>query len=95
MKNISIWINNDGNDECVWKGDRESFNNKVLGEIVEVVDWLEGWGVDEFDVECKGKGWKMLSNGDGCGVLICDVGMNINKVYDEYLKKMGMDFGDE
>lgn len=85
MKNISIWFNSYGVDECLVRG-RGDFSREVLNELSKRVKWLGGWNEDMWKglvEEGKGEGWVMWCF-DGFGVFVVDDGLIVGKCKEEY-----------
>jgi hypothetical protein len=92
IKNISVWFNKDGVDECLIKGKGE-FCREVLNEMCEKVKWVGGWNDEMWNglyEEVKGEGWVMFGY-DGFGVFVVDEGLSVGKCKEEYdeLLKVG------
>ena len=81
-KNISIWFNRYGVDECYGKLKGE-WNKELWGKIEKMIDWCEGVKFKEFEEEFKGEGWVMYG-WDGVGVFVVDEGYDVDKCKDEY-----------
>ena len=82
MKNISIWYNRYGVDECYGKLKGE-WNKGLWRKVVEMIDWCVGVKFKEFEEEFKGEGWVMYGY-DGIGVFVVDEGYDVDKCKDEY-----------
>jgi len=85
MKNISIWFNRYGVDECYGEIKGE-FNKEVLNELGKSISWLGGWSEDMWDEmyeEEKGEGW-VMKGFDGFGVFVVDEGYDVEKCKLEY-----------
>ena len=82
MKNISIWYNRYGVDECYGELKGE-WNKELWGKIEKMIDWCEGYKFEEFEEEIKGEGWVMYG-WDGVGVFVVDEGCDVDKCKDEY-----------
>jgi len=81
-KNISIWFNRYGVDECYGKLKGE-WNKELWGKIEKMIDWCEGVKFKEFEEEFKGEGWVMYG-WDGVGVFVVDEGYDVDKCKNEY-----------
>ena len=58
MKNISIWYNRFGVDECYFEM-KGRWNKESLVEIGKEVDVCEGVDFELFEEEVRGEGWVM------------------------------------
>lgn len=88
-KQISIWYNRHGVDECLAEGNGV-FTQSMLNELSKKVRWLKGWTKKMFDemyVEEKGKGWVMHGY-DGIGVFVVDAECDVGACKRKYDKKM-------
>ena len=68
MKNISIWYNRFGVDECYFEM-KGRWNKESLIEIGKEVDICEGVDFELFEEEVRGEGWVMYGY-DGLGVFV-------------------------
>lgn len=82
MKNISIWYNRFGVDECYFEM-KGRWNKESLIEIGKEVDICEGVDFELFEEEVRGEGWVMYGY-DGIGVFVVDEGYDVDKCKDEY-----------
>ena len=82
MKNISIWYNRFGVDECYFEM-KGRWNKESLIEIGKEVDVCEGFDFELFEEEVRGEGWVMYGY-DGIGVFVVDEGYDVDKCKDEY-----------
>lgn len=82
MKNISIWYNRFGVDECYFEM-KGRWNKESLIEIGKEVDICEGVDFELFEEEVRGEGWVMYG-WDGIGVFVVDEGYDVDKCKDEY-----------
>ena len=82
MKNISIWYNRYGVDECYFEM-KGRWNKESLVEIGKEVDVCEGVDFELFEEEVRGEGWVMYGY-DGIGVFVVDEGYDVDKCKDEY-----------
>ena len=82
MKNISIWFNSYGVDECLGKIKGE-YSVEVLNKIVE---WNEVMWKGLYE-EGRGEGWVMYGY-DGYGVFVVNEGYSEGKCKEEYDKMM-------
>ena len=82
MKNISIWYNRFGVDECYFEM-KGRWNKESLVEIGKEVDICEGVDFELFEEEVRGEGWVMYGY-DGIGVFVVDEGYDVDKCKDEY-----------
>lgn len=82
MKNISIWYNRFGVDECYFEM-KGRWNKESLVEIGKEVDVCEGVDFELFEEEVRGEGWVMYGY-DGIGVFVVDEGYDVDKCKDEY-----------
>lgn len=83
MKNISIWYNRYGVDECYgeMKGEWSKEMWKKIEE--EFKNFCDGYKFEEFEVEVEGKGWVMYG-WDGVGIFVVDEGYNVEECKSEY-----------
>ena len=91
MKNISVWYNRFGVDECYFEMKGE-WNKESLVEIGKKVDICEGVDFKLFEEEVSGKGWVMYGY-DGIGVFVVDEGYDVDKCKDEYDVKYEVEIG--
>lgn len=84
MNNYSVWFNKNGIDECYGKVEGNSIK-EVFNKLKEIVDFIE-CDINEFELECKGKGWKMYSF-DGIGILEVKEGYNVDNCKEDYNEK--------
>ena len=82
MKNISIWYNRFGVDECYFEM-KGRWSKESLVEIGKEVDICEGVDFELFEEEVRGEGWVMYGY-DGIGVFVVDEGYDVDKCKDEY-----------
>ena len=82
MKNISIWYNRFGVDECYFEM-KGRWNKESLVEIGKEVDVCEGVDFELFEEEVRGEGWVMYGY-DGIGVFVVDEGYDVDECKDEY-----------
>lgn len=82
MKNISIWYNRFGVDECYFEM-KGMWSKESLVEIGKEVDVCEGVDFELFEEEVRGEGWVMYGY-DGIGVFVVDEGYDVDKCKDEY-----------
>ena len=82
MKNISIWYNRFGVDECYFEM-KGRWNKESLVDIGKEVDVCEGVDFELFEEEVRGEGWVMYGY-DGIGVFVVDEGYDVDKCKDEY-----------
>ena len=82
MKNISVWYNRFGVDECYFEM-KGRWNKESLVEIGKEVDICEGVDFELFEEEVRGEGWVMYGY-DGIGVFVVDEGYDVDKCKDEY-----------
>ena len=82
MKNISVWYNRFGVDECYFEM-KGRWNKESLIEIGKEVDICEGVDFELFEEEVRGEGWVMYGY-DGIGVFVVDEGYDVDKCKDEY-----------
>jgi hypothetical protein len=82
MKNISVWYNRFGVDECYFEM-KGRWNKESLVEIGKEVDVCEGVDFELFEEEVRGEGWVMYGY-DGIGVFVVDEGYDVDKCKDEY-----------
>ena len=82
MKNISVWYNRFGVDECYFEM-KGRWNKESLIEIGKEVDVCEGVDLELFEEEVRGEGWVMYGY-DGIGVFVVDEGYDVDKCKDEY-----------
>lgn len=88
-KQISIWYNENGVDECLVEG-RGELNLETLNRLGKEVHWLDGWSEEMFEelyVEQKGRGWVMMGF-DGIGVFVVDANRNMEMCKGEYDRKL-------
>lgn len=91
IKQISIWYNKHGVDECIAEGNG-AFTRSKLNELSKKVSWLGGWTKEMFDelyVEESGTGWVMHGY-DGIGVFVVDAECDVGACKRKYDKKMLM-----
>ena len=91
MKNISIWYNRFGVDECYFEM-KGRWNKESLVEIGKEVDVCEGVDFELFEEEVRGEGWVMYGY-DGIGVFVVDEGYDVDKCKDEYDVKYEVEIG--
>ena len=82
MKNISVWYNRFGVDECYFEM-KGRWNKESLVEIGKEVDICEGVDFELFEEEVRGEGWAMYGY-DGIGVFVVDEGYDVDKCKDKY-----------
>ncbi len=91
MKNISVWFNRNGIDECYFEGLFKDYNIDSLKEIIKNCNSLFSEDEDvnemfnEFDLELEDNGWRMYSF-DGIGILVVDEGFDKKKCKKKYDK---------
>jgi hypothetical protein len=89
IKQISIWYNRYGVDECIAEGNG-AFTRSKLNELGERVSWLGGWTKEMFDelfVEEQGAGWVMHGY-DGVGVFVVDAECDVGACKRKYDKRV-------
>lgn len=91
MKIYSIWFNRNGIDECYGEVKGEKFNKKVLDEIKNKVDFIEGCYLNDFEIEEKGDNWVMYAY-DGIGIFEVNEGCDVNKCKEEYNELVDCNF---